>query len=80
MNIKINATPDDKFNPQELKMGIRHETEHTDDRYIAKSIAKDHLLEIPDYYTRLERMEREAREEHEIDVFIKDARELRAII
>ena len=63
MNLKINTTPDDSFDPQELKVGIKHETEHTDNVFIAKSIAKDHLLDIPDYYTRLEKMEREAKQE-----------------
>ena len=35
--------------------------EHTDDPEVAKSIAKDHLTEISDYYDRLERMESEAK-------------------
>jgi hypothetical protein len=41
-------------------MGIEIELEHTDDREIAKKIALDHLAEIPDYYTRLKKMEDEA--------------------
>jgi hypothetical protein len=43
---------------KELQMGI--EMEHTDDRDLAMRIALDHLAEIPDYYTRLKKMERKA--------------------
>jgi hypothetical protein len=52
--------PDSKFDIQQLKAGTEVELEHTDDREIAKSIAKDHLHEIPDYYTRLLNMEQDA--------------------
>lgn len=47
--------------PEQLKMGIEVETEHTDDPEIAKRVALDHLAEIPDYYTRLKKMEDEAK-------------------
>lgn len=53
--------PDSYFDPRELALGIRIEMEHTNDRRLAKQIAKDHLVEIPDYYSRLIRMEREAK-------------------
>lgn len=43
----------------ELAMGIKVELEHTKDRKIAKEIALDHLMELPDYYTRLKKMENE---------------------
>jgi hypothetical protein len=46
--------------PKELKLGIEMEMEHTDSEDIAKKIALDHLAEIPDYYTRLAAMEKEA--------------------
>ena len=36
----------------QLEMGIQHEMEHTNDQYIARLIALDHLYEIPDYYTQ----------------------------
>lgn len=49
----------DEFDQNELKMGIEIEMEHTDDRDVAKEIAMDHLKEIPDYYTRLKKMEKE---------------------
>lgn len=53
---------DDEFGSEELKKGIKIESEHTDFPEIAKQIAKDHLAEIPDYYTRLIKMEEEAKE------------------
>jgi len=40
-----------------LKLGIKVEMEHTNDESLAKSIAKDHLLEISDYYTKLKKVE-----------------------
>jgi len=57
---KHRDTPVEKFNEEEIKMGIKVEKEHTDDDSIAVEIAKDHLAEIPDYYTRLKKMEDEA--------------------
>lgn len=45
---------------EEFRKGIIVEFEHTDDPYEAADIALDHIAEIPDYYTRLSRMEREA--------------------
>jgi hypothetical protein len=54
---KHRDVPDEKFNPEELAMGIKVEYEHTDDPGISKEIAKDHLSELPDYYTRLREME-----------------------
>ncbi len=51
--------PDENFDEDELTAGIKIEMEHTDDEAEAKKIAKDHLVEIPDYYTRLVKMEDE---------------------
>lgn len=53
-----------KFNfsdadPKEVKMGIEVEYEHTDNKYVAYRISMDHLAELPDYYTRLSKMEKE---------------------
>ena len=42
-----------KFDREQLKMGVREEMEHTDDQRIALRIAAAHLMEIPDYYTKL---------------------------
>ena len=44
----------------QLRIGIKVEMEHTDDPKVAEKIARDHLMEIPDYYTRLVKMEEEA--------------------
>jgi len=45
---------------REYNIGVKVEMEHTDDKQIAMNIAKDHIYEIKDYYTRLEKMEKEA--------------------
>ena len=45
--------------PEQLKLGIKVEMEHTKNRAIAKRISLDHLAELPDYYTRLLKMEKE---------------------
>jgi len=55
---------DTKHDPKELEMGIKVEMEHTTDPTISRKIAMDHLVEIPDYYTRLAKMEKEAGVEH----------------
>jgi hypothetical protein len=57
---KHNTVPDQKFDPKELAMGVKIEREHTTDRQKAENVAKDHLSEFPDYYTRLKKMEKEA--------------------
>jgi hypothetical protein len=45
---------------KQLAMGAKIEREHTHSDSKAREIARDHLAEIPDYYTRLKKMEREA--------------------
>lgn len=59
-----------KSKDKELEIGKKIEMEHSDTiksiskdvnvEAIAVKIAKDHLKEIPDYYTRLIKMEKEA--------------------
>ncbi|MBU3922620.1 hypothetical protein KJ684_00070 [Patescibacteria group bacterium] len=59
-----------KYNLEEFRMGLRVELEHglcdsqtnvtNDDEIITGKIALAHLKEIPDYYTRLDKMEKEA--------------------
>jgi hypothetical protein len=44
---------DIKHLEQQLEMGIEVEKEHDDDMTIRKTIAMDHLVEDPDYYTKL---------------------------
>lgn len=46
----------------QLKMGMKVEKEHTDDKSKAEEIAKDHLFEDPDYYTKLAKMEKKSEE------------------
>ncbi len=59
-----------KFDVEQYRMGLDVELEHgnvdsrtnvtDDDPMITGKIALAHLNEFPDYYTRLEKMEREA--------------------
>jgi len=59
-----------KFNVEQFRMGMDVELEHglinshtnvtNDDSLITGKIALAHLNEFPDYYTRLEAMEKEA--------------------
>src|ERR1019366_2674045 len=53
------GVPLSKINHQ-ISMGKKVEMEHTNNPSIAKEIAMDHLMEIPDYYTRLAKMEKKA--------------------
>ena len=48
---------------KQIKIGIEIEQEHTSDEEQAKKIAMDHLVEFPDYYDRLVKMEKEAEAE-----------------
>ena len=49
---KAGALPSD-FDPEEIKMGLKVETEHSDDPKITLAITLDHLTENPKYYTIL---------------------------
>jgi hypothetical protein len=42
----------------QIRIGTKHELEHTTDRAIARKIACDHLREDPKYYTHLAKMEK----------------------
>lgn len=42
----------------QLAKGIQIELEHTTDKHVAQEIALDHLNEYPDYYDRLEKVEK----------------------
>jgi hypothetical protein len=62
----------DKFDVEEYRFGMDVELEHgfedmltnvtNDDPLVTGKIALAHLNEFPDYYTRLEKMEKEAEE------------------
>jgi len=47
------------FDPKQLAKGVKVEMEHTDDRGLAQEISMDHLTEDPDYYIKLQKMERD---------------------
>jgi hypothetical protein len=59
------------FDVEQLRMGLSTELEHgkrdprtnisNDDLLVTGKIAWSHLMEIPDYYTRLEKMEKEGK-------------------
>ena len=49
---------------KQLDVGIPIEHEHTKDKVLATYISFQHLDEIPDYYTRLKKMEASAKKEH----------------
>ena len=55
---------DVSFIQKQLDMGEPIEHEHTQDHDLAKDIALQHLDEFPDYYTRLKKMEADAKKHH----------------
>jgi Protein of unknown function (DUF5661) len=64
------------FDVEQLRIGMEVELEHglhdlvtnvtDDDPVVTGKIALAHLNEFPDYYTRLARMEEEAKREHRL--------------
>ena len=64
-----------KFDTEQFRMGLNVELEHgsrdlttdvtSDDETTTGKIALAHLNEFPDYYTRLQKMESKAKEDHE---------------
>ena len=46
---------------KQVEMGVKVEMEHTNDKEKAKEIAMDHVSEFPDYYSRLDSMEKKAK-------------------
>lgn len=54
----------DKIKSQ-LQKGVKIESEHTSDKEKATEIAMDHISEFPDYYDRLEKMEKGANKKWE---------------
>ena len=55
----------------QIRKGIEVESEHTSDKEKATEIATDHVSEFPDYYDRLNKMEKKA----EKDLKIKEITE-----
>ena len=58
---------------KQLDMGAPIEHEHTNNQKLAVEIALQHLDEIPDYYTRLKKMEASAKKEHKKFKDVKEA-------
>ncbi len=50
--------PKGDFDPEQLRVGTDHEMEHTQDRQIASEIARDHLIEDPNYYKKIKEIEK----------------------
>ena len=61
------------FIQKQLDVGEPIEHEHTKDHTLAMDIALQHLDEIPDYYTRLKKMEASAKKEHRKFKDVKEA-------
>jgi hypothetical protein len=55
--------PITNYDLKQLLDGIKSERDHTKDNMLALELAMDHLESIPDYYTRLARMEWECMSE-----------------
>ncbi len=62
------VNPDLNYDPEELAKGIEVELEHTNYRAIATIIAKHHLAEDPQYYTKLAKVEGKPAEEDSEDI------------
>jgi len=62
---KADKMTDSDFPKKQMEMGQKVEMEHTDDSQKAREIARDHLEEFDDYYTRLDKMEEEAKKAKE---------------
>lgn len=45
------------YDAEQLKMGIKVEQEHTSNVELAERIAKHHLAEDPEYYSKLKKVE-----------------------
>lgn len=52
----LKKAPSIKYDPKELAMGIKVEMEHTTDSDVAETIAKQHLAEDPEYYSKLKKI------------------------
>lgn len=52
----------------QIRIGTRHELEHTTDRAIARKIACDHLKEDPQYYMHLAKMEKQYKKNAKMSV------------
>lgn len=60
---KADDMPSSEFPKSQIEKGKKVEMEHTKNPQLAEEIARDHLEEFKDYYTRLDKMEEEAKAE-----------------
>lgn len=60
---------------KQLQIGIKVETEHTNDKEKAKEIAMDHLMEDIDYYSKLAKIEKSEQDELEKAKIIEEPKE-----
>ena len=65
------------FIQHQLDMGAPIEHEHTKNQKLAIKIALQHLDEIPDYYTRLKKMEASAKKEHKKFKDVTEAKKMK---
>ena len=65
------------FIQKQLDMGAPIEHEHTKNQKLAIKIALQHLDEIPDYYTRLKKMEASAKKEHKKFKDVTEAKKMK---
>lgn len=49
---KVKGRDNNKVIDKELKIGTKIEMEHTKSKKVAEKIARDHLVEFPQYYTK----------------------------
>ncbi len=65
-NFNLSKKEDSDYDTKQLNKGIQIELEHNSNKEIAKSIAKDHLDEFPNYYIELEKMENKLKKYNEL--------------
>lgn len=63
---EADGIPDSSFPKSKLYKGLQHESEHTNNPLIAKEIAKDHLVEDKNYYTKLTKLEKLVKESYDL--------------
>lgn len=57
---KSDKIPPSRFPPEKVRKGAKVESEHTSNKAVAREIARDHLTEDPNYYEKLQKMEKKA--------------------
>lgn len=60
----------------QIQKGIEIESEHTSDKEKATEIATDHVSEFPDYYDRLNKMEKKAEKELKVKEITENTKKL----